>query len=351
PIAPRSILSKCLQLCKAARVHTRDQGQAVAYRNNLEATVGLLQPSGVSTAQSEIAQDTVDYTSVIPSSIIPSGCNCNGGGNTPAQLVYALGQLGYDFGTEARRDSIMQHMGEGSNPNDPNQLLAYLDNNPWDAASIMWTLSLDATPIYAIQPQGSFAGDVYQRLRQFLREQMTEGVERVSIPGIIIGKIRLMSGQVVPVIQPALRGMYSWTTAALLEAVLGCPPSETAEEREREAYAQRTKAVANFLERVYFELRNLGVMPQERAINFAATNAFNVEAVFEVAIREDMDLDTIEVERSPLCRPDSDCWDVKLTFFNASKVFEQARKVYRFTIDVSDVVPVTVGRVRSWFVR
>jgi hypothetical protein len=91
--------------------------------------------------------------------------------------------------------------------------------------------------------------------------------------------------------------------------------------------------------------------PQERAINFAATNAFNVEKVIEAAIREEMDLDIIEVERSPLCRPDSDCWDVKLTFFNPGKVFEQAKKVYRFTVDVSDVVPVTVGRVRSWFVR
>lgn len=42
---------------------------------------------------------------------------------------------------------------------------------------------------------------------------------------------------------------------------------------------------------------------------------------------------------------------LKLTFFNPSKVFEQARKVYLFTVDVSDVVPVMVGSVRSWFVR
>jgi cyanobactin maturation PatA/PatG family protease len=229
--------------------------------------------------------------------------------------------------------------------------LAYLENNPWDAAAILWTLSLDATPIYAIQPQGPFASDVYQRLRQFLREQLREGVERVSIPGIIVGSVRLMSGQAVPVVQPAIRGMYSWTTTALSEAILGSPPPESPEEREREAYAQRAQAVNNFLERVYYELRNLGMTPQERAINFAATNAFNVEKVIEAAIREEMDLDIIEVERSPLCRPDSDCWDVKLTFFNPGKVFEQAKKVYRFTVDVSDVVPVTVGRVRSWFVR
>jgi len=326
--------------------------QAATYSSNSSAaTVALLPETGASSTTSKRSEDTVNYSSVAPSGVTPSACSCQGGGSPTVQLVYPLGQLGYDFGTEARRDSIMQHMSESANPQDPNQLLAYLENNPWDAAAILWTLSLDATPIYAIQPQGPFASDVYQRLRQFLREQLSEGVERVSIPGIIVGSVRLMSGQAVPVVQPAIRGMYSWTTTALIEAILGSTPPESAEEREREAYFQRAQAVTNFLERVYYELRNLGMTPQERAINFAATNAFNVEKVFEAAIREEMDLDIIEVERSPLCRPDSDCWDVKLTFFNPGKVFEQARKVYRFTVDVSDVVPVTVGRVRSWFVR
>jgi hypothetical protein len=64
-----------------------------------------------------------------------------------------------------------------------------------------------------------------------------------------------------------------------------------------------------------------------------------------------MELDTIETERSPICRPDSDCWDVKLTFFDPERVFQRARKTHRFTVDVSDVVPVTVGPVRSWYVR
>ena len=117
------------------------------------------------------------------------------------------------------------------------------------------------------------------------------------------------------------------------------------------AYTEKAQAVANFLVRVYDELRNLGITPQERAINYTATNAFLVARVFEDAIKEGIDLDTIEVERSPICRLDSDCWDVKLTFFNPRKVFEQARKEYRFTVDVSDVVPVMVGPVRSWFVR
>jgi hypothetical protein len=85
-------------------------------------------------------------------------------------------------------------------------------------------------------------------------------------------------------------------------------------------------------------------------MNYAATNAFQVARVFESAIGEALELDGIAVEPSPICRPGSDCWDVKLTFFDPTKRLQRARKVYRFTIDVSDVVPVTVGVVRSWSV-
>ena len=145
--------------------------------------------------------------------------------------------------------------------------------------------------------------------------------------------------------------MFNWTTAALVNAVCGKRPSKDAKGQEVEAYSRKCEGVRNFLERVYHELRNLGTTSQERAINFSATNAFNVTQIFESALKDGLDLDTIEVERSPICRPESDCWDVKLTFFKPAKVFEQARKVYRFTVDVSDVVPVTAGPVRSWFVR
>lgn len=280
------------------------------------------------------------------------GCDANSSGDyAPVQLVFALGMLGHDFGTEARRDSIMQHMEPPANPHDPNELLAYLDTNPWDAAAIHWTLNLDATPIYAIQPRGPFAGDVGHRLRQFLREQLDEGVERISVPGLIAGSARLFTGQVVPVISPELRGMYSWNTSALIDTICGSLKHENVEQRKKDMDDEIPQAVANFLRRVYDELRNLGITPQDRAINYAATNAFQVKEVFEDAIKESMDLDTIDIERSPICRPDSDCWDVKLTFFNPRKVFKQARKVYRFTVDVSDVVPVMVGPIRSWYLR
>ena len=285
------------------------------------------------------------------SNIMAATCETCGGGNTAPQLVFSLGQLGFDFGSEARRDSIMQHMGEPANPNDPNQLLTYFKKNPSDAAAIIWTLNLDATPIYAIQAHGAFAREVYLRLCEFLGDQTRGEVERVSIPGLIGGREQLSSGQVVPAILPELRGMYSWNTKALVDAVCGACPSEKAPQKEKNAYYKRAHTVTNFLHRVYEELRNLGITPQERSINYAATNVFQVETIFKDAIEAGMDLDTIDVDRSPICRQDSDCWDVRLTFFNPSKVFEQARKVYLFTVDVSDVVPVMVGTIRSWFVR
>lgn len=287
--------------------------------------------------------------------ITPAACGCGGGASAP-QLAYALGQLGYDLGTEARRDSFIQNMDEpaagvSGNPYDPYQLLNYLQANPWDTASVIWTLSLDGTAIYAVMPNGPYASEAYQRLRQFLNEQITEGVERVSIPGIIAGKVRLMNGQVVPAILPEIRGMCSWTTSAILKAVIGGPLPESASHEDKHAHFVREKSIRGFLDRIYFELRNLGITPQERAINYAGTNAFNINNAFESAAKEDMDLDSIEVERSPVCRPDSDCWDVKLFFFFPQRQVQTVRKAYRFTVDVSDVVPVTVGPVRSWFVR
>lgn len=103
------------------------------------------------------------------------------------------------------------------------------------------------------------------------------------------------------------------------------------------------------MQRVYFDLQNLGQLSKDRALNSAATNAFQAASSFAEAVSRGMELDSIEVEKSPFCRLDSDCWDVKLKFFD-SENSSRAKKVYRFTIDVSYIIPVTLGKVRSWSV-
>jgi len=294
----------------------------------------------------------------VPGVAPASGCACSCAPK-PRQLVYALGQLGYDLVSEARLDSLAQNLAAATGASaaervlafDPRRLLAYLEENPWDAAAVEWTLSLDGTVLYALRPQGAFAADAYQELRRFLHSQLEEGVERVSIPGVVAGQATLLLGQVVPVIVPELRGMYSWTTAALTDTVAGAAPAAEAPQHERDAHAQRRAGVRNFLDRVYHGLRNLGLTPQDRAINFAATNAFAFEKVYESALREKMELESINVVRSPICRPGSDCWDIEVYFFYPERQVQTVRRVYRFTVDVSDTVPVTVGPTRSWFTR
>jgi hypothetical protein len=86
-------------------------------------------------------------------------------------------------------------------------------------------------------------------------------------------------------------------------------------------------------------------------MNFVATNAHEAGEIFESTIKDKMELDSINVTRSPICRPESDCWDVELYFFYPERQVQTVRKVYRCTVDVSDVVPVTVGPTRSWFTR
>jgi hypothetical protein len=289
----------------------------------------------------------------------PSACaSCEAAAGKP-QLVYAIGTIGYDFVSEARLDSVGQKMAgvaEGAAAArglalDPARMLAHLERDPWDAAAIEWTLSLDGTPIYAIRPAGPFAAHGYRQLQDFLRHRL-DGVDRFSIAGVVAGRTSLFMGQqVVPVVVPELRAMYSWTTAALAEAVVGPRPAARAPARAREEHERRTATLQNFLVRVYHELRNLGTAPEDRAINFAATNAFEIGRIYETALRENMELDSTKVVPNPVAPPGSDRWDVEVYFFYPERQVQTVRRVFRFTVDVSDVVPVTVGPVRTWFTR
>ncbi|MFN5955531.1 MAG: S8 family peptidase [Dolichospermum sp.] len=273
-------------------------------------------------------------------------------------LVYALGTLGYDFGSEARRDSFKQLMPgvqiDGTaipaNPYDARQMVDYLGDNLSEAKSLIWTLNLELTPVYAIEPGGAFARDVYAILQQLLSGQIQAEdsenyVERVSIPGILSGRsVKLFSGQVVPVIEvPNTRGLYGWKVNTLVQAAIRTVQAQATEAQE----GSIRRTLGSFLSRIYYDLRNLGTTSQDRALNFASTNAFQAASTFAEAVATGMELDSITVEKSPFCRLDSDCWDVKLKFFDPENS-RRAKKLFRFTIDVSDIIPVTLGEVRSW---
>ncbi len=338
-------------------------------------------------------------SSVTSSNVKPSGnCGCAGGQAAPTvqpgyptrSLIYALGTLGYDFGSEARRDSFKQLMpfvrsdsyepispetqlpsgvfAFPGNPYDARQMRNYLQSNLSEAKSLIWTLNLELTPIYAIEPQGPFAFQIYESLREFLAGQIlaenaNDYIERVSIPGISTGRtVTLFSGQVVPVIEVTnTRGMYGWKVNHLIQGVLQEIHNHDSSPNTGNLRANIESSLHNFLTRIYYDLRNLGQNSPERALNYAATNAFQyVDGLIKVlksqplsgtgsstAQAVTMQLDSIEVEKSPFCRMDSDCWDVKIKFFDPENK-DRAKKVMRFTVDVSDIMPVTLGNPKIW---
>jgi cyanobactin maturation PatA/PatG family protease len=153
--------------------------------------------------------------------------------------------------------------------------------------------------------------------------------------------VRLFSGQEVPVVeigQP--RGLYGWEVNGLVRAAVGAEGGEPVE-------GALVESLREFLSRVYYDLRNLGATSRDRALNFAATNVFQAVHTISAALGAGMALDDISVQKSPFGRIDSDCWDVKLRFFDPENS-RRAKKVYRFTIDVSDILPVTIGDTRTW---
>ena len=294
------------------------------------------------------------------------GCGCGGGDGKPctcknkqpepekpaasrkADRVFTFGTLGFDYGTQTRRDSIAQAMwameGKPVNPDDPAVLVKYLEKNPWESVSIHWVLSIDDAPVYTIVPGMGFAHEVTKVLVDCLKNQVEGKADRLSVSGTIIGQSRLMSGLELPTIIPQLRGVFQWNVEEMVQAATGG-------EAKGEAADGHEEWLYQFLERVYYDYRNVGMSAEDRALNWAATNIYAVSQILRDPKVQGMELDEIEVKPSTIARPDSECCDVLLTFFRPEFQTTSPRRVYRVTVDVSDVVPVTVGNVRGWTKR
>lgn len=269
----------------------------------------------------------------------PVCTTCGNGDYDRPLLVYAVGRLDIDFLSASHLASVTQRL--GFDPYDHVALVKHLKENPPDAEPLAWVLTVEETPAYHLVPTGAFARETYAVLVEFL-DDMTKGVERISVAGVAVGGSRLASGVEVPRLDPELRGLASWTTDALVKAVVG----------EKSGESPHRMAITDFLQRVYFELRSLGRTPVERAINFAATEALtDMNEVFGDALGRGLQLDRIEVEPAPIARPGADVLDVKLIFFDPENT-NRASRVYRVSVDVSPRLPVRVGgSFRSWASR
>ncbi len=281
--------------------------QGITITTPTAATIELaITPSNASenVSSTGLIQNKQTNKNIVFNSVVPS---------QRSNLVYVLGTLGYDFGTEARRDTFKQLMPTitidnlelPSNPYDARQMVDYLESNLSETKSLIWTVNLELTPIYAIKPVGAFAAEIYQVMQymlagQILPESDEDYVERVSIPGMLTEEtVKLFSGQIVPVIKVnSPRGMYGWKVNTLIESAL----ETVSAEHEIADEARMRRSLTSFLNRIYYDLRNVGQIARDRALNFAATNAFQAVQTFSQAVALGMELHSIEVEKSPFCR-------------------------------------------------
>ena len=159
---------------------------AVAQAAGVEPSACTLGPAEVQPARSADVRPSPLISAARPefmaAGVAPSDCGCGGGNGKECTCgtktrqpvkVYVIGQVGYDLGTEARRDSFLQAMGK--EVVDPQALLTYLKENPYEASRLTWTLMMESVPVYAIQAAGPYAA----------RRQRAAGqLPRTSPPGL-----------------------------------------------------------------------------------------------------------------------------------------------------------------------
>jgi hypothetical protein len=323
------------------------------------------EPEEVVMSSKPAATKTVNEQDGVKMSQVPakSKCGCDQE-KWSDKFVYVIGQLGVDFVNQARQDSLQFHADGDINGNplpitQPVNLLRYLqgwsetaadgkavEHKPhmYDAKSIYWVLSQNGAPLYVVQPMGPFAEDGYRELVDFYAGQISEApdVQHVAISGVVVGEAQLSTNEVVPIIVPHMRGTAAWSTKHLC-GELACSFD-----------ALPPEVIEQILVRMYEETRNYGLTPEERAVNYVATNVFEILEAAKILpgldVNQKWELDSIKASKSAIARTGSECYDVQIAFYNPDNLV-QARRITVVTVDVSDVVPVMIGNARHFSKR
>lgn len=246
------------------------------------------------------------------------------------EKVFVIGQIEFDLGSEEQSGVFREMMQKsGHHSYLPSDMANFLnqEGNKHYAKERIWTLCVDGVSLYSIGPSAHSASWTLLEMATLLSAQEKNDIKCCVVAGIVTDEIRLHKGHEVPTIAPVHGGLIGWKTNLDFEQ----------------------DGFEDFENRIFYELRNRGLLSAERAMNFTATHANQLKLVFEDAFSDGLFLNQISTERSPISRPNSDLWDVIFDFFNPKERMTKPRKLYRFTVDVSNVMPVTVGKMRSWY--
>lgn len=312
-------------------------------------------------------------------------------------MAFPIGQVSYEFPDELTRDSFARSMGSrlspgNGDPEDVETLIAYLDDNPAEARRLRWLVSINGERRFATTPVGAFASQIYDMLAALVLGEARGDITVSSLPGWTTDTtVELRDGTVVRELRMnSLRGVYGWHSAQIARqsaeavhrdalagqvgrmsdrsqpgettaiiagdgtenAMLGLSESPVVSwPRLRVAPSDEVVgAIDQFLHQVYFRDRQEPEISRERAVNFAATNGYQVAAAFMDAMGDGLEYTQYRTEYSPFARVSGLCWDVIVQFIDPSED-QRAMREYRLTVDIADVMPVTVGRLRRWSAR
>ena len=213
-------------------------------------------------------------------------CTC-GAAKPPPALVYALGTIGFDFASEARRDSFVQ--GVLSDPRAAEQrldftheLVDFLSATPHEPNPSIWTLNLDATPIYSIFPSGPFAAIAYERLREALRSRSAAPCNwsrSPATPAEACGCCRARRSR------RSCRRCGACIRGRLTPCSARCSASDPDDEaRAGGLQIRRAERPRRFPEPHLLRPQEpRASRPEDRALNYAATNAFQAAEVVAAA--------------------------------------------------------------------
>jgi cyanobactin maturation PatA/PatG family protease len=305
-----------------------------------------------------------------------------------SQLVNAIGQPSYDFGTQNNLDTFRSYMKAWyenlsderlkdeltDSPHDHKSMAAFLlykQNNEFPnifmSSQLIWLLNMNSTPIYSISPSlTAFTDPIYLMMAQFLaenvgidpegysdntekgniavetletifiKEKEDDDLMRMVLPGFVSGDTKLMNGNHVKAVTPVAYGLKNWTLKALLDSMGFSNDKEL------------TTQLKSVLNRLYVTTLNRGESPEDRALNYSLYNILELSEIIKDVTTNKLQLSGYKVVPSKIERQNSISREIQLTFFDPENT-NKASTTYAMQVDVSGVTPVLIGETQEWY--
>ena len=253
-------------------------------------------------------------------------------------FVFALGSVGFEIPTDLAYEALEQDrksVGIEGSVADAAVMGRLLAERPSLAERLTWLLQANGNPIYALEPEGPLAAEIYSNLAEILTAQVLGEVDTISIPGLRLSSMRtLRDGTRVPrVVMEVMRGLYAWTVESSV-ARTGID-------------VESSEILLSILRKIKDESRNDGAGGPYRTLNYLLANPVQLTMSAVIAQREGFTFGGLNIIRSTFSRPYSECWDIELAFVDTENEF-RAGLIHRHTVDVADILPVSVGTLKTW---